>query len=204
KSPNLLLHVTADGVISAVVGLPAAINDKQRRHGFEGLAVVDTADGQQIYVAFQREWVGDPAGHARIGRYDVASQTWAVAYYPLQHPASTAGVGTGLSDLATLADGSLAVIERDNQAGALATIKRLYRFSPTDTEFRPESDNRFIATVDKTLARDVLPALRATGGQVLEKLEGLAVAGDDALVLTDNDGVDDSNGETQLIRLELY
>lgn len=37
---------------------------------------------------------------------------------------------------------------------------------------------------------------------VLEKIEGLAVLpGGDALIVNDNDGVDDSNGETQLLRL---
>jgi len=47
-----------------------------------------------------------------------------------------------------------------------------------------------------------MPALEATGGAVLEKIEGLAVqANGDALIVNDNDGVDDSNGETQLLRL---
>src|SRR5699024_6678914 len=74
ESSNLLVHVTADGVTSDIVELPQVVNESQRRHGFEGLTVVGTPDGQQIYVAFQREWMGDPAGHARIGRYDVANQ----------------------------------------------------------------------------------------------------------------------------------
>jgi len=55
----------------------------------------------------------------------------------------------------------------------------------------------------KTLAADLMPALEATGGAVLEKIEGLAVLPDgSALIVNDNDGVDDSNGETQLLRLE--
>ena len=37
---------------------------------------------------------------------------------------------------------------------------------------------------------------------MLEKIEGLAVLpGGDALIVNDNDGVDGSNGETQLLRL---
>jgi hypothetical protein len=45
--------------------------------------------------------------------------------------------------------------------------------------------------------------LQATVGLTLEKIEGLAVtAQGTALVVNDNDGVDDSNGETQLLRLK--
>jgi hypothetical protein len=42
-----------------------------------------------------------------------------------------------------------------------------------------------------------LPDLQADGGIFLNKVDGLAVLDDGlALVITDNDGVDDSNGET--------
>jgi len=44
-----------------------------------------------------------------------------------------------------------------------------------------------------------LPDLKATGGLVLEKLEGLTVLPNGSVVVNDNDGVDDSNGETQLM-----
>ena len=44
--------------------------------------------------------------------------------------------------------------------------------------------------------------LRATKGPVLEKIEGLAVlSSGEALFVTDNDGVNDNSGETQLVRL---
>ena len=48
-----------------------------------------------------------------------------------------------------------------------------------------------------------MPDLRVTGGQVLEKIEGLTVLRNgDVLVVNDNDGVNDSNGETQLLKLK--
>jgi len=57
--------------------------------------------------------------------------------------------------------------------------------------------------VSKTLVRDLITDLKATGGLTLEKIEGLAVTEDGiALVVNDNDGVDDSNGETQLLKLK--
>jgi hypothetical protein len=49
---------------------------------------------------------------------------------------------------------------------------------------------------------DLLPALRATRGWTLEKVEGVGLAADGSVYLvTDNDGVDDSTGETLFLRL---
>jgi hypothetical protein len=52
--------------------------------------------------------------------------------------------------------------------------------------------------VSKEEVRDLLPDLQTTGGYVAEKVEGLAIFADGtAWVSTDNDGVNDSNGETR-------
>ena len=54
----------------------------------------------------------------------------------------------------------------------------------------------------KKLVRDLIPDLESDNGLVLEKVEGLTVTEDgDVYIVTDNDGVDDSSGETQLINL---
>ncbi|MEZ5722448.1 MAG: hypothetical protein R3D59_12985 [Paracoccaceae bacterium] len=51
--------------------------------------------------------------------------------------------------------------------------------------------------VSREVVRDLIPDLTATGGFVLDKVEGLAIAEDGtAWVSTDNDGVDDHTGET--------
>jgi len=53
------------------------------------------------------------------------------------------------------------------------------------------------------LVRDLIPDLKADNGLVLEKVEGLTVLPNgDALIVTDNDGVTDSSGETHFIRIE--
>jgi hypothetical protein len=92
------------------------------------------------------------------------------------------------------------VIERDNQANADARIKKLYKFSLSGVEAQPQGGE--FPVVGKTLVRDVLPDLAAGHGLVIEKLEGLGIlANGDALIVTDNDGTDDSSGETQLIHL---
>ena len=45
--------------------------------------------------------------------------------------------------------------------------------------------------------------LTRLNGQIIEKVEGLAALPDgDALIVTDNDGVDDSRGETQLLKIK--
>jgi hypothetical protein len=54
----------------------------------------------------------------------------------------------------------------------------------------------------KTLARNLVPDLQATNGYVQEKVEGFAIAGNQNLyVVTDNDGLDDANGETVFLDL---
>ncbi len=45
--------------------------------------------------------------------------------------------------------------------------------------------------------RDLIPDLAANGGYIVDKIEGMAIAQDGtAWISTDNDGVDDSSGET--------
>ena len=47
-----------------------------------------------------------------------------------------------------------------------------------------------------------MPDLTATGGYVLDKVEGLAIMTDGtAFVSTDNDGVDDHSGETMFFSI---
>ena len=51
--------------------------------------------------------------------------------------------------------------------------------------------------VTKTEVRDLVPDLLSTNGYVLDKVEGFAIdAAGEGFVVTDNDGVDDSSGET--------
>ena len=66
---------------------------------------------------------------------------------------------------------------------------------------KSEAEGNF-PVLSKTLAINVLPAMQAGKGWVHDKLEGLARTEDGTVyVVTDNDGVDDSTGETQLLNL---
>ncbi len=84
------------------------------------------------------------------------------------------------------------LVERDNQGGPDARIKRLYRIDLTGA-----ADG---ATLTKTLMRDLINDLKVPGGQVPEKIEGAArLANGNVLIVNDNDGVDNNSGEVQLL-----
>lgn len=187
---NFIFKLSTSGVIEEVITLPASVNDIQVRFGFEGV----TEYNGKLYVAFQREWGTE--NFVRIGAYDLTAQTWAFYQYELDTPTSPAGGWTGLSDITSLENGEMLVIERDNQGGPDARIKRLYKFSVASL-----TDG---SAISKTLVRDLIAEgdLTATGGLTPEKIEGSAVmANGDYYIINDNDGVDDNSGETQLINL---
>ncbi len=192
-SANLIFKVSATGVIERVIALPAAMNNMQARYGFEG---VSEHEGKLV-VALQRSW--DPAnknGNPQIGAFDLTAQTWSFLSYPIDTVVSPNGGWVGLSEISSLGGNRFLVVERDNQAGPDARIKRLYRIDLTG---KVDGD-----TLSKALVRDLMGDLRAPGGLVLEKVEGVAVLpGGEVLIVTDNDGVNDhaGGGETQLIRL---
>ncbi|ETW92839.1 MAG: hypothetical protein ETSY1_41895, partial [Candidatus Entotheonella factor] len=199
-SMNLLMLLAADGTVLRQVELPEAVNELQRRFGFEGVASVGSGDDERVYVAFQREWVDDPDNQVRIGCYDPSSEEWTFFYYPIDEPESANGGWVGLSEIVAVDDTTFLVVERDNQGGPDAAIKKIYSFSIDGLNPRPQG--RRFPVADKTLVRDILPDLQSDNGPVLEKVEGLMITADGvAWIVTDNDGVDDSSGETQFLSL---
>ncbi len=210
KIPGIPPFVEPFDLIKRVVPLPIELTRNQLRFGLEGIAPTGFApagDTMQLYVCFQRAWpdAGDPAGMARIGRYEFFGNSWTFAYYPLDVPTSPNGGWVGLSELTHLGGDRFAVIERDNQGGPDARIKRIYEFSVAGVTFQPTSRAPALPVLEKTLVLDLLAAdtYGVTGGPIPEKQEGLCVLPDGtAWIVNDNDGVDDNNGETQLLELE--
>lgn len=195
---NMLLRVSAKGEVEEEILLPEELAKQASRFGFEGVAVTGTGADETVWLAVQREWKDDPKGKTKILAYKPASKTWGVLHYPLTVPAS--GAWMGLSELTSLGNDSFAVIERDNLFGAKA-VKTLATFSVKGlTPASPGSAT--IPTVEKKLLRDLTPDLMKLGGYGLDKVEGMTVDKDGTLfVVTDNDGVDDSSGETQFLAL---
>jgi Esterase-like activity of phytase len=203
---NLLIQVAPDGEVLQQIQLPAAVNDRQRSNGFEGVAVAGTPEVDElVYVAFQNPWLGDPTNTVRIGRYEVATGLWTFFYYPLDVPPSpTLGgnVNVGLSELVAVNRQTFAVIERDNQAGPDARIKKVYSFAIAGLTPQPQGGMLSFPLVTKTLVRDLMDDLKRPNGLVIEKVEGLTrLLTGDVIMVTDNDGVDGTAGETQFQNL---
>ncbi|MEU4311395.1 esterase-like activity of phytase family protein [Nocardia sp. NPDC024068] len=196
KGPgNELITVAADGGIEQRVALPAEIAAGLGGQGLEGVAV----DGDAIWVVLQRELEGDPKGVARIGRYTPAGDAWEWFGYRLEKTAAK-GDWVGLSEIA-VHDGGLLILERDKLNGPDAALKAVYRVEiPTVSGVTGAGAPPQV--LPKKLVRDLLPDLRATRGFAQEKVEGLTVGGNGNLfVVTDNDGLDDANGETVFLDL---
>ncbi|WP_340539665.1 esterase-like activity of phytase family protein [Nocardioides sp. GXZ039] len=203
---NALVRTDAAGVIRQRVPLPADVAAHVRNWGLEGVTVSGTGRSEQLVVALQRPLWVDPtvsAGDvvpqegdvARIGRYDVAAGTWTWFGYPLSSTA-TPGDWIGLSEVTMVDADTVAVVERDKLAGTRARIKRIY------TVDLPAGAPGRLTPVSKRLALDLLPAMAARRGWTQEKLEGLGISsGGQVFAVTDNDGLKDATGETQLFHL---
>ncbi|HEV7257597.1 MAG TPA: esterase-like activity of phytase family protein [Bosea sp. (in: a-proteobacteria)] len=191
---NILLRVSAKGEVEEEILLPEELAKHATRFGFEGVAVTGTGADETVWLAVQREWKDDPKGKTKILAYKPSTKSWGALHYPLSTPA--AGAWMGLSELTYLGNDTFAVIERDNLFGAKA-VKTLATFSVKG--LTPAAlGSATIPTVEKKLLRDLTPDLMAVGGYGLDKVEGMTVDKDGNLfVVTDNDGVDDSSGETQ-------
>lgn len=186
--PHAIIHVDGDGAITDEIALPAELLAHQTRFGAEGIAKV----GDRLWVAMQREWGDDPAGQVKLLSYDPEAEEWGAVRYPLE----PAGEGwMGLSEIAVKGDHAY-LIERDNLVGDQAVVKKIFRVALADLQ--PAALGGDLPVVAKEEVRDLIPDLKAmTNGYVLDKVEGLAFdAAGDAWIVTDNDGVDDSSGET--------
>ncbi len=197
-----LLQIAPNGVVEKEIILPASLRAQPFRFGFEGVTCVKDANGDEmVYVCVQRKWPDDPVGFCKIGRYDVAKEQWTFALYPLDAPTSPYP-GTnwvGLSEITALDANTLLILERDNQAGTDARIKRLYQVDISDIEFKEHGVA--LEEVSKQLFRDILPDMEAPQGYVLEKVEGVAaLPNGEVWIVVDNDG-SSVFGETQLINL---
>lgn len=196
-TPHALFHVNAKGEIKEEVPLPAELLAVEKRFGLEGVTIVGSGDDMMLVGAIQREWADDAKGQVKLVAYKPSSKEWSAVRYPLETPAKG---WMGLSEITTHGD-MLYILERDNQIGAAAKVKRLY--SVPMSAFQPAAQGGDLPLVSKTLVRDLLPDMQgADNGYVVDKVEGFTIdAAGEAYVVTDNDGVDDSSGETLFIRL---
>ncbi len=191
-----LIHVNAKGVIKKEIAIPEELRANEARWGFEGVTSVGEGDEQTLWMAVQREWKDDEKGFVKLVSYKPASEEWGAVRYPLDK--SEEG-WVGLSEITVHGDHAY-IIERDNLIGNAAKLKKIYRVALAD--LKPAKLGGELPVVDKEEVRDLIPDLKALGGYVVDKVEGFTVdAAGNGYVVTDNDGVDDSSGETLFFQI---
>ncbi|HEY9012474.1 MAG TPA: esterase-like activity of phytase family protein [Devosia sp.] len=190
-TPHALFHVDGDGAIVAEIAYPAELLAHEIASGSEGIAMV----GDTLWIAIQREWKDDEKGALKLVSYRPADKTWGAVLYPLEAPQE--GGWVGLSELTVHGDYAY-LIERDNQLGGKARTKLVTRV-PLAALVPAPLDGETLPTVTKEVVRDLIPDLAAYNGYVVDKVESLAIdVTGTAYLITDNDGTDDSSGETFL------
>ncbi|MEZ5590835.1 MAG: esterase-like activity of phytase family protein [Gammaproteobacteria bacterium] len=195
--PHAIYHVNSAGEIKQEINLPKELLAHETRFGFEGITTIGSGEDLTLLMALQREWQDDPKGLVKLVSYKPSSKAWGAVHYPLD----SADKGwVGLSEITAVGD-TVYILERDNQIAEAAKIKKLYKIAAS--ELQPAKLGTELPVVKKELVRDLLPDLRALHGFVVDKVEGFTVdAAGDAYIVTDNDGVDDSSGETLFIKLD--
>lgn len=172
-----LLRVTREGKILERVLPPPLFQKRKPDQGFEGVTL--SPDGKILYAALESapQGASDP-NRAYIAAYDLEKRTFRIYAYDVTDPRSLSypdGVkaAIGISGLETVSDHALLVVERDNQAGKNARLKRLYL-----VDLRGADSER---PATKILYAD-LYAL----GYMFEKPGGVAIRDDKAVVIVNN------------------
>ena len=196
-SSSTLIKANAKGEILRKIALPDDLKQHETRYGFEGVTVGQLNGQEVVWLAVQREWKNDPKGLVKLLAYTPASGQWQQLHYPLS---SVVNGWTGLSEITATPQG-LYLIERDNLVGQQATIKWV-TFVAQD-QLKPVAIGAASTpVVRKQIVRDLVPAMRQFNGYTLDKVEGFTIdAQGQAFVVTDNDGVDNTSGETLFLRL---
>jgi hypothetical protein len=189
---HALYHTNASGEIDQTVKFPLELLKHETRFGAEGIALV----GDTLWIAIQRPWKDDKDNYVKLLAYNIQSATWGAVSYPLEK-ASKGWVG--LSEI-TVYNDNLYVIERDNQLDTAAKIKRLYKVALAGV--KPVALGTTLPVVKKELVHDFIPDLKSANGFVVDKIEGFTIDKSGiGFAVTDNDGVDDSSGETMFFKV---
>ena len=186
---HAIYHVKGNGEIAATIPFPKEVMAVERRWAAEGITKV----GNTLWVAIQREFDDDPKSHVKVLAYNLETKEWGGVHYPKGAP-ETGWIG--LSEITAHGD-YVYFIERDNQIGDAAKVKKITRVALSEMQPAPLTGPLPVVTPEDV--RDLIPDLKSTGGYVLDKVEGLAITEDGTMwISTDNDGVDDHSGETML------
>lgn len=185
--PHALYNINSKGQIKKEIAFPAELLAVEKRFGAEGI----TRIGDTLWIAIQRQWKDDAKNTVKLVSYNTESKEWGAVLYPTE---ATEKGWVGLSEITAYGD-QVYIVERDNQIGEQAKIKRLYKVAQSQLKAAPLGGE--LPIVEKTLVRDFIPDLKQLNGYVVDKLESFAIDSNGVgYAITDNDGVDDSSGET--------
>lgn len=188
---HAIINVNKKGEIKKEIAIPAELRAGETRFGFEGITTVGEGDDMVLWMAVQREWKDDEKGFVKLVSYKPSTEEWGAVRYPLE---KAGGGWVGLSEITVNGDYAY-VVERDNLVGKDAKLKKLYRVALAD--LKPAKLGGELPVVKKEEVRDLIPDLKALNGYVVDKVEGFTIdAAGNGYVVTDNDGVDGSSGET--------
>jgi hypothetical protein len=148
--PHGILHVNDKGEIDQSIGLPDELLHGASRFGFEGVTITGSGDDTMLWMAVQREWADDEKGTVKLVSYKPKDKTWGAVRYPLE---KTEQGWVGLSEITAHGD-FVYIVERDNQIGQAAQIKRLYKVAKS--EMSPAKIGEALPLVKKELVRDLL------------------------------------------------
>lgn len=192
-TPHAIYHVNKDGEIKQEIPFPAELMANEIRFGAEGITRV----GDTLWIAIQRSWKDDAKNRVKLVSYNLNSKEWGAVQYPTESPEKG---WVGLSEI-TAHNDWVYIVERDNQIGENAKIKRLYRVAMAD--MKPAKLGTQLPVVRKELVRDFIPDLQSLHGYVVDKIEGFTIdMSGKGYAVTDNDGVDDSSGETYFFSVD--
>ncbi len=190
--PHAIYHVNAAGEIDQTLEFPAELLQHEIRFGAEGIAL----EGDNLWIVMQRPWKDDGEQLVKLLKHNLKTGEWTAAHYPLD---ATEKGWVGLSEI-EIHNGKAYILERDNQIGANAAIKRLYSVALDKVETAALGQS--LPVVSKTLVRDLMGDLKSINGYVTDKVEGFAIdQNGNGFFVTDNDGVDDSSGETLWVKM---
>lgn len=186
--PHGIYHIDPEGAIDQEIPFPAELLAVETRFGAEGITLI----GNTLWIALQREWADDADNTVKLVAYNLETEEWGAVSYP-KAPATNDG-WVGLSEIVAYGDW-VYLLERDNHIGANAVTKLITRVPLADMVPAPLGGE--LPVVTREVIRDLLPDLASTGGYILDKVESLAIGPDGTTwVMTDNDGVNESSGET--------
>ena len=160
--PHGLYHVNASGEIEKQIPFPAELLAVEKRWASEGVTLIEDT----LWIAIQRQWQDDPENTVKLVSYNIETKEWGAVRYPTDE---TEKGWVGLSEITAYKD-HVYIIERDNQIGEAAKIKKLYRIAIAD--LKPNKIGEELPLVAKEEVHDFIPDLKATGGYVVDKVEG--------------------------------